>query len=399
MRAAHVTSSLAIVWAACLTAGCAQFPEVGPSARDITSQTQPKKQSDYVLVPVTPQVLASLAAESKPSLRVFADNAPAPVQLIGIGDSVSVMIWDVGGLFNGFNLGASASAAATANPSVLSSSQIQGSSTTVPVQNVDQSGFITIPYAGRLRAAGKTTGELEKDVQEALRGKTIGAQAVVTVGQNQSSQVTVTGDVNHPGRLMLPLGGVRLLDAIALSGGATAPASDVAVQVTRGNLTRRVRLDSIVREPAENIYLHADDLVVLDREPQSVVVLGATNHNAQVQFGKADLTLAEAVGNGGGLTDIQADPSGVFVFRYADPATAKSLQPEAVLPTGQRDIPVVFQIDMKKLSGFFAAEAFRVHDRDVIYVANSPVVQLGKIAHLLSTVASVFNRSAVSTGN
>ena len=156
----------------------------------------------------------------------------------------------------------------------------------------------------------------------------------------------------------------------------------------------------MINDSSENIYLLPNDLVVLDREPQSVVVLGAANRNAQVPFGKADLTLAEAMGNAGGLTDIQADPSGVFVLRYETPAVVASMKNVNALtevnnPTPHALMPVIYRINMKHLEGLFAAQAFKLEDRDLIYVANADAVQLNKLIRLLSAVASIFNRSAV----
>ena len=59
--------------------------------------------------------------------------------------------------------------------------------------------------------------------------------------------------------------------------------------------------------------VRADDVVTLDQEPQTLVVLGALgNKNTEVPFGKSRVTLAEAIGNGGGLSDQLADPFGVY---------------------------------------------------------------------------------------
>jgi polysaccharide export outer membrane protein len=207
--------------------------------------------------------------------------------------------------------------------------------------------------------------------------------------------VTVAGDIVHPGRLPLPLNGIRILDAIALSGGTNAPSSDMLLRLTRRGVTRTSRLDEVVRYPAENIYLVGDDLVYLDKEPQSVVVLGATNNtaasaNLHVLFNKTDLNLAEALGGGGGLTDIQADPYGVFVFRYEPVAIARALGVKrAAAGTPAAFVPVVYQVDMQRPEGFLMAQSFQMEDHDVVYVANSDVVQLGKMFKLFNAIASI----------
>jgi polysaccharide export outer membrane protein len=187
-----------------------------------------------------------------------------------------------------------------------------------------------------------------------------------------------------------------LLDAIALSGGTTGETTDMAVRVTRGGITRTARLVDIVFTPTENIYLRGDDLVFLDKEPQSVVVLGASNHNGQILFGKSDFTLAEALGNAGGLTDIQADPSGVFVFRYEPASTVRALGlPSAPPLASTKLIPVVYQIDLKSPVGLFMVEAFQMRDRDVVYLSNSDTVQIAKVLHFLLTGSAIFKSTSV----
>ena len=67
------------------------------------------------------------------------------------------------------------------------------------------------------------------------------------------SVVTVIGDVKTPNQLPLNVNGTRVLDAVALAGGATAPAFDSIVQLNRGGVTRRVRLSWILAHPARII--------------------------------------------------------------------------------------------------------------------------------------------------
>ena len=268
-----------------------------------------------------------------------------------------------------------------------------GSLTRVPSQVVGQSGDISIPFAGRIPAAGLTPAQVEREIVAAIKNSTIAPQVLVTVTENGSAFVTVGGDVNHPGRIPLSITGTRLLDALAIAGGATAQTSDIAIQLTREGVTRRVRLDTLVKEPSENIYLKTGDLVYLVREPQTAVILGATEKNQQVSFIKANMSLAEVVGNGGGLADTRADPFGVFVFRYEPASVVRSLGPETVEPDPSDLVPVVYQVDLKSPQGYFVAQSFAIRDRDLVYVANTETVQMAKIANLVHTFTSIFQRS------
>ncbi len=381
--------ALGAVLAAVGLSACQTMPESGPPTRAVMDGAKSQPGLNYYLIRATPQVMQIINERRTQDLaKVFANGQPAPMQPIGVGDTVSVTIWENSGLFG--------AAQAIGNHPGLGAVAPTGSgneAVTLPSQVVGQSGDISIPFAGRIPAAGLTPAQVEREIVAAIKNSTIAPQVLVTVTENGSAFVTVGGDVNHPGRIPLSITGTRLLDALAIAGGATAQTSDIAIQLTREGVTRRVRLDTLVKEPSENIYLKTGDLVYLVREPQTAVILGATEKNQQVSFIKANMSLAEVVGNGGGLADTRADPFGVFVFRYEPASVVRSLGPETVEPDPSDLVPVVYQVDLKSPQGYFVAQSFAIRDRDLVYVANTETVQMAKIANLVHTFTSIFQRS------
>ncbi|WP_179504977.1 MULTISPECIES: hypothetical protein [unclassified Sphingomonas] len=142
------------------------------------------------------------------------------------------------------------------------------------------------------------------------------------------------------------------------------------VQLMRGGQVRSLRMAAVLRDPTQNIFLRPGDLVTLDHAPQRVVVLGATNKQSEVFFGKARLTLAEAIGNGGGLADRQAAPYGVYVLRYERADIAGRLR-TAPLPdylTLGDTVPVVYHVDFRSAEGMLLAQNFQMRDLDIVYV-------------------------------
>jgi polysaccharide export outer membrane protein len=83
---------------------------------------------------------------------VFSRRSPRRITL-GIGDVVSVTIFEAepGGLFLPIEAGAR-----------------PGNFVTLPDQTVDSNGNITVPYAGTIRAAGRTPSEVQQAIIEAL---------------------------------------------------------------------------------------------------------------------------------------------------------------------------------------------------------------------------------------
>jgi protein involved in polysaccharide export with SLBB domain len=86
--------------------------------------------------------------------KVFSSRRPPRRVTLGIGDVVSVTIFEAeaAGLFLPSEAGAR-----------------PGNFVTLPDQIVDSNGNITVPYAGTIRAAGRTPSEVQQAIIEALR--------------------------------------------------------------------------------------------------------------------------------------------------------------------------------------------------------------------------------------
>lgn len=361
-------------------AACATQPIAGPLSKQISTEGA-SEAPPFLLVPVDRITLTALSRAAPDGFSPLATPAPPPVVTIHVGDAVSVTLWEFGSGLLG-----------QVNPVTSTQTGLIGAqSATVPVQTVDQSGTIMVPFAGEIRAAGLTTRQVQQAIIAALRGKSSQTQALVQVVQTTDNAVTIGGDVNRPGRVPLIGAGTRLLDALSQAGGTTGKARDMLVQLTRGGVVRSVRLVDLQANPSENIYLVPGDLVTLSQEPQTLVVLGATNKNQEVTFAKSKVNLAEALGNGGGLNDNVADPFGVYVLRYEPVEVAKSLRTEP-LPdylAANATVPVVYQVNLKSADGLLLAQNFSMRDRDVVYVATSQSVQISKLAQLINEIASI----------
>jgi polysaccharide export outer membrane protein len=262
-------------------------------------------------------------------------------------------------------------------------------SVSLPQQPVSRSGTLSIPYVGQVRAAGLTPAEVGRAIEAGLRDKAIEPQVVVTVTQSPSTFVTVAGDVAQPGRQPLRLGGDRLLDTIATAGGSRGRDYNTFIRLTRDGTTATVSLARIVRDNSQNIYVRPNDLIYVYVDAQTFTAFGATLRNASIPFTSDRMTLADAVGEAGGLNDLRADARGVFVFRYEDPLAYQSVvatRPEvigspAMTPTG---VPVVYKLDMKDPRGFFAAQRFLMRDGDLLYVSNAASTDLQKLLSVFS---------------
>ena len=364
-------------------AGCSTMPAPGPSTREVKGEAGP--DSGYAVIDLTPAVMPQLDAVKRPSLaETFGGETPLPTPTISPGDVLSIVLWDAGGgLFS--PEGASATGTQT---------------TVLPAQAVDVKGNISVPFAGQIHVAGKSTLQAQGAIVAALGNQAIRPQALVTITTALGNQVTVIGDVKSPGRVTLNVGGTRALDAIALAGGNTAPAFDTLLQLTRKGKTTRVRLSSIVAHPAEDIYLEPSDVLYVLKDPRMVTILGAVKTNSRVQFDTEHLTLAEALGQGGGLVDDQSEPAGVFVFRVEPTSLITTLTQVPPVAANAEVTPVVFHVDLRQPQNFFLAQSFQLQDKDIVYVANAEAVQIDKIlrimAHAAVTAGVIANKNGIA---
>jgi polysaccharide export outer membrane protein len=244
--------------------------------------------------------------------------------------------------------------------------------TAIPDQQVGADGGISIPYAGRLAAAGKTPHELAQWIERRLAPLAIDPQALVVVTHSAANSVAVTGDAVTGRRVKLSPAGDRLVQVIAAAGGAKAPVRETEVQLTRGGVTASVPLATLIADPAQDIFAKPGDVLSVARRPRTFSVFGATGKNAAITVTRDRLSLSEALGEAGGLLDDRADARAVFVLRYEPDALVRALgQPIATDAPGGVS-PVAYRLDLKKANSFLLAQRFAVRDKDVIFVADAP---------------------------
>jgi polysaccharide export outer membrane protein len=333
------------------------------------------------VIDLNASIADTLAAHEYQSFTsTFGRGAPPDLR-IGVGDIVVVTIFEAasGGLFSG-----EAGTIGAASKSV-----------SLPPQPVARNGMISVPYAGQIRAAGLTPVQVQAAVEAALRDKAIEPQVIVTVTQSTSTFVTVAGDVGTPHEVPLNLSGSRILDIIADSGGTRAPGYDTFVRLTRGNKSVTVNVNRLVEDPNQNIYLRPDDQLYVFTDPQVFTAFGATARNSSFPFQTDRLTLAEAVGKAGGLLDSRADARGVFVFRYEQPDLWAMIRSPRLAPAVQNaGVPVIYKLDLKEPTSYFAAQRFLMRDNDVIFVSNAPSTDLQKFLTIIGSGLGLVSSTA-----
>lgn len=362
-----------------MLAGCATMPgwisASGPSRQQVMEPTENARIEGIELIDVTDAVAKKLAAGKK--LGEFSDTFPSTATnnyLIGPGDVLAVSIWESPPAML-FGAGAIDPKTGAVTSNVVS----------FPDQMVSAAGTITVPFAGHVSVQNRSTQQIEADISKRLQGKANSPQVMVRVIKNNTSNVTVVGDVNSSTQMPLTPRGEHLLDALAAAGGVKQAVGRTAVQLSRDDVTVTMALNSVIRDPKQNILLKPGDVVTALFQPQSFSVLGATGKNEEIPFETQGISLAQALARSGGLNDSRADARGVFVFRFEDPKLVDAQR--SVQATAGGPIPVVYQVDLRDPASFFVTQNFPIQDRDVIYVSNSPEAEFNKFLRLVVSVA------------
>lgn len=385
MKSALFVALLAVV---ALTGGCSQVPTAGPTTSEVLDQAAKDHQQNFDLVNVSNQVVAALASSPDNGFSPsFERDGRPPSQTIGVGDSVVVTIWEASG-------GALFSETSPANSAAGGTSGAVRS-VTLPEQIVGTDGAISVPFAGRVRVAGRTIPQVESTIKAGLAEAVIQPQVIVTVSKNVSDDVSIFGEDVNGARIPLSDRGERLLDVIASAGGAKAPVYDTYVRVARGTRIATIPMDQLTSDPAANIYVWPGDVITLIKNPRTFSVFGAAHTNPVVPIDQNRMNLAEAIAKAGGLDDTRADPTGVFLFRFEQPAVVKAIGARPILATQNGLSPVLYHLDLRQVDGYFLAERFPIEDRDMIYVANAQFTNLQKLFTLIGTVTGPVITGAV----
>ena len=380
MKNAILWKLLVLITLLASLSACGIMPNSGASKIQVQRASNSKSLEGIIVQKVDADLAGKLrlAKSHKSFTEVFGSSKPHAYP-IGPGDTLSVSIWETPPRMLIGNVSVSLQ-------NGVSNSSTNSGSQTFPPQMVLDDGTINVPFAGRVKVAGRSVREIEREIARRLQGKANQPQVMVQVAQRPSFQVAVLGDVNQSTNLPLTPKGERVLDALASAGGATQAVTKMSLQLSRTGKTASMPLDLIIEDPEQNVPLQPGDVLTALYQPWTISILGATGRNQDLPFEARGISLAQALARTGGLNDNRADPGGVFVFRFEE---AKLVNPSLITlpiipPSGK--VPVVYQVDFEDPGSFLVTQNFMMQDKDVMYVANMPSAEVEKFMRMVGMV-------------
>lgn len=350
--------------------GCSLLPSDGPNSNEmlarasINKKADPKEVTRFALVGID----ARIAADAEQFYLPTTGSVPAEFRgagafgLVGIGDVLRVTIWEAGdaGLF---------------------SRDRKGTDVTV---RVDVDGTMALPYAGRFPVAGKRLSDIEAVIVSRLTGQAVQPQATVLVADNVSSSASVQGEVLKPGLYPVAKANQRILDMIAMAGGAKYPPYETAVRLTRGRATLGTNLQDVIDLPDKfNVSIAAGDALLLSRKLQKFLALGAVVQPGEQVFRKETLTLSDGLGQVLGLDPARSDATAVYLFRR-EPISLATRYGIPLLAEDRDTVPIVYQLDMKDAKSFFVMNRFPLRPNDILFVSAAPLAEAARFFQILS---------------
>jgi polysaccharide export outer membrane protein len=348
---ARLTTGILIA-GALLLQGCAIAPGM--------TMTEPAElpEGDVVYVQtLTMELLDQLEAQYETHVReVIAEfGYIRDDYLIGPGDILQVTVWDHPEL--------------TIPAGSFRDAETSG-------QKVGEDGYMFYPYVGLLKAEGKTAAELRDELTEKISQYIQDPQLDVRVIGFRSQRVYIVGEVEQPGVLPLTDLPMTIADAINLSGGLTPLAYKSGVNVSRDGTVYDIDLRALYdfADATQNLVLkHGDIVNVLDRSQQKVFVMGEVNRPGPVEIVNSTLNLSAAIGEVGGVRQISADPSSIYVIRGST-----------------TNNPQIFHLDAEFATGMLLAERFQMQAQDVVFVDTAGVSQWNRvISQLLPSISVI----------
>lgn len=226
---------------------------------------------------------------------------------------------------------------------------------------VDESGNLTLPLVGEIKAAGMSIEQFEAELTKKLRVFIRVPQVSVTVAQPRSYSILLTGAFSHPG--LYPLQpSKRLLEMLSSVGGLLPTASrrikitrrldqgklpleNAVTDTTAGVATAEISLSRLMEaaNATENIVLQPFDVLYAGKAEMVYVNLPNAKAGAYPLEDREYLSVLQVLSLAGGL-DNSADPEKALILRPILNTSRRAEIPvnlKAILEGKQNDYPLM----------------------------------------------------------